>query len=144
MLSFMLDPRFKSFFLLSSFIGHEQRSTIVEEYDTKSLYFMFLECHHHLHPLAKFESGIIYKGVYVDYNLDIIKMTTNTCKSTKKLMNNQLLTCRQCQVDLAKTPNVIFNLGKTWSYVFYYWIPTCQILEIVRSQIEIKIIIFFS
>jgi hypothetical protein len=59
---------------LSSFIGHEQQSTIVEEYDTKSLYLMFLECHHHLRPLAKFESGVIEKNVYVDYNLDITKI----------------------------------------------------------------------
>jgi hypothetical protein len=55
MLSLMLGPRFKSFLLLSSFIGHEQWSTIVEEYDTKSLYFILLKCHHHSHPLAKFE-----------------------------------------------------------------------------------------
>jgi hypothetical protein len=94
MLSLMLDPRFKSFHLLSSFIGHEQGNTIVEEYDTKSLYFMLLKCHHHSHPLAKFESGIIDKGVYVDYNLDIIKMTTSTCKSTKKLVNSQFLICK--------------------------------------------------
>jgi hypothetical protein len=94
MLSLMLDPRFKSFHLLSSFIGHEQGNTIVEEYDTKSLYFMLLKYHHHSHPLAKFESGIIDKGVYVDYNLDIIKMTTSTCKSTKKLVNSQFLICK--------------------------------------------------
>jgi hypothetical protein len=65
MLSFVLDPRLKILLLLSSFIGHEQGSTIVEEYDTKSLYFMLLECHHHLHPLAKFESGIIDKKKFM-------------------------------------------------------------------------------
>ncbi len=90
----MLDLRFKSLFLLSSFIGHEQGNTVIEEYDTKSLYFMLLKCHHHSHLFAKFESGIINKGVYVDYNLDIIKMTTSTCKSTKKLVNSQPLICR--------------------------------------------------
>jgi hypothetical protein len=52
MLSLMLDLRFKSFCFVSSFIGREQGVSIVEEYDSKSLYLMLLKCHHHLHPLA--------------------------------------------------------------------------------------------
>jgi hypothetical protein len=31
----MLDPRFETFHLMSSFIGHEQGKAIVEEYDIK-------------------------------------------------------------------------------------------------------------
>ncbi len=52
MFSLMLDLRFKSFCLVSSFIGREQGVSIVEEYDSKSLCLMLLKCHHHLHPLA--------------------------------------------------------------------------------------------
>jgi hypothetical protein len=37
MLALMLDTRFKSFRLMSSFIGHDQGVTNVEQYDTMSL-----------------------------------------------------------------------------------------------------------
>ncbi len=37
MLALMLDTRLKSFRLVSSFIGHDQGVTIVEQYDTMSL-----------------------------------------------------------------------------------------------------------
>jgi hypothetical protein len=30
---------------------------------------MFLKCHHHLHPLAKFENGVVDQGVDEDCNL---------------------------------------------------------------------------
>jgi hypothetical protein len=39
MFSLMLDYRFKTFHLVSSFIGREQGKAIVEEYD-KNLYFL--------------------------------------------------------------------------------------------------------
>jgi hypothetical protein len=48
----MLDPKFTSLHLVSSFIGREQGVSIVEEYDNKSLYPMLLKCHHDLHPLV--------------------------------------------------------------------------------------------
>jgi len=41
MLLLMLYLKFKSFYLVSSFVGHEECATIVEEYDKKYLYFMF-------------------------------------------------------------------------------------------------------
>jgi hypothetical protein len=40
MFSLMLDPRFRSLSLVSSFIGREQGVAIVEKYDIKSLYPM--------------------------------------------------------------------------------------------------------
>ncbi len=46
----MLDPRFKTLHLVSSLIGHEQGKAIVEKYDKKSLFPMFLKCYYHLHP----------------------------------------------------------------------------------------------
>jgi hypothetical protein len=36
MLSLMLDPRFKSFRLVSSFLGREEGVNIVDEYDKKN------------------------------------------------------------------------------------------------------------
>jgi hypothetical protein len=38
----MLDPQFKSYCLVSSFVGHEQGISIVEEYDKKSNAFEML------------------------------------------------------------------------------------------------------
>jgi hypothetical protein len=35
MFSLILDPRFKTFHLVSSLIGHEQGKAIVEKYDKK-------------------------------------------------------------------------------------------------------------
>ncbi len=67
MLSLMLDTRwFKRLHLVTSFIGREQCVASVEEYDIKSLYPMLLKCHHHLHTLAKSESGFVNIGVDED------------------------------------------------------------------------------
>ncbi len=43
MLALMLDPRIKSLYLMSSFIGHDQGVAIVEQYDTMWLYPMFMK-----------------------------------------------------------------------------------------------------
>jgi hypothetical protein len=42
----MLDLRFKSWILISSFIGREHEWVIVEEYDRKSLFPMLLKSYH--------------------------------------------------------------------------------------------------
>jgi hypothetical protein len=51
MFSLMLDPKFKSLHLVSSFIGRQQGVFVVEEYDSKFFYPILLKYHHHLHPL---------------------------------------------------------------------------------------------
>ncbi len=50
----MLELRFKTLFLVSSFIGYEKGKAIVEKYDKKNLFLMLLKCHYNLHPLAEF------------------------------------------------------------------------------------------
>jgi hypothetical protein len=57
MLALMLDTRFKSLCLMYSFIGHDQRIAIVQQYDTMSSYPMFMKCYYHLHPLIEFDNG---------------------------------------------------------------------------------------
>jgi len=47
---------------------------------------MFLKCHHHLHPLAEFERGVVDQRVEVDKNLDILHTTANTNELTTKLI----------------------------------------------------------
>jgi hypothetical protein len=70
MFSLMLHPRFKIFHLVFSFIGREQGVTIVEEYDSKSLYRMLLECYHHLHPSIESKSVLINISVDENCSLD--------------------------------------------------------------------------
>jgi hypothetical protein len=72
MIFLMLDPRFKSFCLMSSFVGKEQSVAIVDEYPRKSLYPMLLKCRH---PLVEIESSFANIGVDEDYNLDIFEHT---------------------------------------------------------------------
>ncbi len=69
MLSFMLDPRFKSFCRISSFVGGKEGVSIVDEYDRRTLYPMFLKCYHHLYPMTKFV-GCINQTSDEDFNLD--------------------------------------------------------------------------
>jgi hypothetical protein len=49
----MLDPRFKSLCIISSFVGKEQNVALIQEYVKKSLYPMLIKCHEHLHPLVR-------------------------------------------------------------------------------------------
>ncbi len=41
MFNLMLDPRFKTFYIMCSLIGHEQGKAIVEEYDKKNCFLCF-------------------------------------------------------------------------------------------------------
>jgi len=53
MIFLMLDSRFKSFRIVSSFVGREQGVVLVEEYDRKSLYPMLVKCHEHFASFGK-------------------------------------------------------------------------------------------
>jgi hypothetical protein len=44
---------------VSSLFGHEQGKAIIEKYDKKPFFPMFLTCHYHLHPLAKSKRSIV-------------------------------------------------------------------------------------
>ncbi len=59
----ILDSRFKILCLVSSLIKYEQRKVIVQNYDTKSLYPMLLNCDKYLHPLVEFENDFGNQGV---------------------------------------------------------------------------------
>ncbi len=53
MISLMLDPRYESLHIKSSFVGREQGVALLEEYDRKSLYAMLVKCYEHLYPLVR-------------------------------------------------------------------------------------------
>jgi hypothetical protein len=59
---------------MSFFIGHEKGVNIVEEYDRRYLYFMFLKCYNHLHLVTKFEVGCAKQVVDEDCNLNTFLM----------------------------------------------------------------------
>ncbi len=100
-LSLMLNPKFKNFCLVFSFIRKEQGVVIVKEYDKKSLYPMLLKCHHHLHPLVEIESSFVNISVDEDCILGIFEQIANTSEPTKELVNRErVLIFRQYQVDV--------------------------------------------
>jgi hypothetical protein len=96
----MLDLRFKTLHLSSTLIGCEQGKAIVEEYDQKSLFPMFLKCYYHLDPLVEFERGVVDQRVEEDRSLDIFEMTTSTSEPTTKLVNRELLIFKHYQVNV--------------------------------------------
>jgi hypothetical protein len=94
------DLRFITLHLISSFIGHEQIKVIVEKYDKKSLFSMFLKCYYHLHPLVEYENGVIDEKVGEDRSLGIFEMTIITNEPIIKLINRELLIFKCYQVDV--------------------------------------------
>ncbi len=97
-LSLMFDPRFKILCFVSSLIGREQDKAIVEEYDKKKLFSIFLKCYYHLHLLFESKMGVIDQRVEEDMNLNIFKMTTSTNEPTMELVNKELLIFRHYQM----------------------------------------------
>ncbi len=69
---FMLDLRFKILCLLFSFVGRKDGVSIVDEYDRKTLYPMFLKGYHHLHPMIE-SIGCVDEIGDEDFNLDIFQ-----------------------------------------------------------------------
>ncbi len=50
MLALMLDPRFKSLWLVTSYIGHEKASSLVVQYDVGFLLPLLIWCYKVLMP----------------------------------------------------------------------------------------------
>jgi hypothetical protein len=68
----MPDHKFKSLCLVSSFVCFEEGVNIVDEYDRRTLYPLFLKCYHHLHPMIKYV-GCVDQTCDEDFNLDIFQ-----------------------------------------------------------------------
>jgi hypothetical protein len=74
MFSLMLDSWFKSLRSISSFVGCEQGTFIIEKYDWKSLWPMFLKSYHHFdHVVDCYVESIEHKS-YEENNLDILQV----------------------------------------------------------------------
>jgi len=98
----MLDPRFENLHLVSFIIGREQGVAIVQEYDERSLYLMFLKCYHHLQLVFAFENEFIEQIMDANCNLDIFEMVAGTNEPLKEIVKRKLLIFRCYQVDVKK------------------------------------------
>jgi hypothetical protein len=138
MLSLMLDPKFKTLCLMSSFINLEQSKAIVEKYDKKSLFSMLLKCYYHLHPLVESERGVVDERVEKDMSLDIFEMITNTSEPTTKLVNRELIIFKHYKVDVKNIKCPLHWWEKHGSMFLIIGFCARQILRIIGFQIEIK------
>ncbi len=80
--SLMLDPRFKGFHLVSSYVGHEQGAFIMEEYDAKPI---FLKCYHYLHFEGENEFSDVANHEDDECKVDIFQMAASNNKPAKSL-----------------------------------------------------------
>jgi hypothetical protein len=70
-----------------SLIGYEQGKAILEQYDKKKLFLMFLKYHYQLHPLVEFEKGVVDRKVEKGSILDIFEMIANISELTIQILS---------------------------------------------------------
>jgi len=99
MLSLMLDPRFKTFCLVSTLIGRKQGMAIVEKYDNFFYFLCFLKFYYHLHPLVKSERCVVDQRVEEDKSFDMFEIIISTSEPTMELVKKDLLIFNCYQVD---------------------------------------------
>jgi hypothetical protein len=98
MLSLMLYLGFKNLCLISSFIS-TKGVVIVEDYDKKSLIFMLIKCHDHLHHLSKCK--LDHANSMVRYcNLDIFEQNIRTNELMTELVSRTMQIFKRHQVKI--------------------------------------------
>jgi hypothetical protein len=135
MLSLMLDPRLKTFHLLSSLIGREQGKAIVEKYDQKSLFPMLMKCYYHLPPLVEFKRGVVDEKVEEDKSLNIFEMAK---EPKMKLVNRKLLIFSHYKVNVKNIKCPLQWWEKHESMFPTFVLCVRQVLGIIGFRIEIK------
>jgi len=101
MFSLMLDPRFKTFDLVSTFISCEQGNAIVEKYDKNLCFLCLLNVIIIWIHWLNLKRVLLIKGwVEKDRSLDIFEMTASTSELAMKLVNRELLIFKHYQVDV--------------------------------------------
>jgi hypothetical protein len=138
MLSLMLDLKFKNLHIISSFIGREEGVVIIEEYDKKYSYPMFLKCYHQLHQMAKTKVGFTWQTIIQDYNY-IFEQIVNTCEFVKNLFTRELLIFKCYQMDSKKIKCFLQWWRKYEAKFSNVGFLVCQILGL-----QIETICFYS
>ncbi len=140
----MLDLMFKSFHIISSFVGKEQGVALVEEYDRKSLYFMLVKSHEHLHPLVRLDMNCIDQDIFEhDCNLDIFEQIASTCELAEELVKRELLGFKRYQLDVKDIKCPLHWWQKHEAMFLIVGFLAQHILSVVGSQIEIERIFFW-
>jgi hypothetical protein len=121
---------------MSSLIGNEHGKAIVEEYDKKSLFLMFLKCYYHLHPLVETERGVVEQKVEKEKSLDIFEMIARISEPTTELVNKKLLIFKCYQMDVKNIKCPLQWWEKHESMFLIIGFCARQILRIVGFQIE--------
>ncbi len=88
MLFLMLNPIFKSFRLVFSFIGWKQVISMVETYDKQYLFSISLKCHHVFHLVLEFETVVDWLND--DFCFGIFEMIVGIGELAKELVNMAL------------------------------------------------------
>jgi hypothetical protein len=133
----MIDSRFKNLCVVFSFVGQEEDVSIVDEYDRRTLYLMFLKCYHHLHLMIE-SVGCVNQIGDEDSSLDIFQQIPSTNDPSKELVTKVLLIFKHYQMDLKDIKCLLQWWGKHEAMFFIVGFLPCQILSIVGSQIETK------
>ncbi len=99
---------------------------------------MLLKCYHYLHPMVESKVEFVDKIKDTKFDLDILEQTHRTSEPTTKLVNREMLIFMRYEMD-SKEIKCHFQLWAKHEAIFPILdFLVGQILEIVRSQIEIE------
>ncbi len=102
----MLDPKFKSFCLVSSYVGKKQGVYIVKQYDKRALYPMLVKSYNHLHLVEDVVFGFSNQDAYQDCGLNIFQMINNNIETSKEIVTRELLDFKRFHVDVKDIKNM--------------------------------------
>ncbi len=102
----LLDPKFKSFCLVSSYVGKKQGVYIVKQYDKRALYPMLVKSYNHLHLVEDVVFGFSNQDAYQDCGLNIFQMINNNIETSKEIVTRELLDFKRFHVDVKDIKNM--------------------------------------
>ncbi len=137
MIFLMLNRRFKSLCIMSSFVGREQGVFLVEEYDRKSLYPMLVKCHEHLYSLVSLNTNCADQDIFEhDCILDIFEQIVSTSELVEKLVKKVFSVFKRHQLDIKDIKCPLQWWQKHEAMFPIAGFLARQILGVVGSQIE--------
>jgi hypothetical protein len=103
---------------------------------------MLFKCDYHLHLLVEYERGVVDQRIEEDNILDNFEMIANTIEPSMNLINRELLIFKHYLVDVENIKCPLQWWEKHENMFPRVGFCAKQILGILRSQIEIKRIIY--
>jgi hypothetical protein len=97
----MLDPRFKNFHIVSSFVEGSKVLLLLMNMIEKPCILMLVKCYEHLHPLLKLDRNCADQDSFEqDCNLDILEQIASTSELVEELVKRKLLIFWRYQLDI--------------------------------------------